>query len=413
MMRHVLGEDLNVGCCLSWGPCWYHQKRYFEGRVNPLSTSNYLLRYDVEVSGFPSSHCGHICLLRLREQDYRWPDGKVAKVIEDWPSWDLPIFRWAKAQGGVVGFAHSGWGLDVGPTKELPNYIVPPMSGIGANEYLVDVAHGMCDFISTVDTPSVWELNVWYHTLNCGYRCRISGETDFPCIYGERVGLGRSYVHLDGKLDFDTWAEGIKNGRSYVSDGKSHLMDFTVQGTGVGVGKSEVLLAEPGTVAVKARVAALLEPKSTPETERIRRTPLDQKPYWDIERARIGTGRKVPVEVVVNGVAVDRKEIDADGTEKEVEFAVPIKKSSWVALRIFPSSHTNPVFVVVGEKPIRASKRSAEWCLKAIDKCWEQKEPGMRKNALPERREQQLKEARLAYDQAREAYRKVIEECEE
>ncbi|HEY7155933.1 MAG TPA: hypothetical protein VH575_18360, partial [Gemmataceae bacterium] len=22
MMRHVLGEDLNVGCCLSWGPCW-------------------------------------------------------------------------------------------------------------------------------------------------------------------------------------------------------------------------------------------------------------------------------------------------------------------------------------------------------------------------------------------------------
>ncbi len=25
MMRHILGEDLNVGCVLSWGPCWYHQ----------------------------------------------------------------------------------------------------------------------------------------------------------------------------------------------------------------------------------------------------------------------------------------------------------------------------------------------------------------------------------------------------
>jgi hypothetical protein len=22
MMRHILGEDLDVGCCLSWGPCW-------------------------------------------------------------------------------------------------------------------------------------------------------------------------------------------------------------------------------------------------------------------------------------------------------------------------------------------------------------------------------------------------------
>src|SRR5205823_3643639 len=136
MMRHVLGEDLNVGCCLSWGPCWYHQKRYFEGQVNALSTPENLLRYDVEVSGFPSSHCGHICLLRLQKQYY-----PGTKLIEDWPSWDLPIFRWAKAQNAVVGFAHSGWGLDVGPGRDLPTYVVPPMDGIGANEYLVDVAH--------------------------------------------------------------------------------------------------------------------------------------------------------------------------------------------------------------------------------------------------------------------------------
>src|SRR5262249_37332532 len=50
MMRHILGEDLNVGCCLSWGPCWYHQKRYFEkGMDNKLSTPNHILHYDVEV----------------------------------------------------------------------------------------------------------------------------------------------------------------------------------------------------------------------------------------------------------------------------------------------------------------------------------------------------------------------------
>jgi hypothetical protein len=399
MIRHVLGEDLNVGCCLSWGPCWYHQKRYFEGKVNPLSTPDYLLRYDVEVSGFPSSHCGHICLLRLHEQDY-----PGTKLIEDWPSWDLPIFQWAKGQGAVVGFAHSGWGLDVGPIKELPNYIVPPMNGIGANEYLVDVAHGMCDFISTVDTPPVYELNIWYHTLNCGYRCRISGETDFPCIYGERVGLGRSYVHLDGKLNFDNWAEGIKDGRSYVSDGKSHLMHFAVDGLGVGLKGSELKLNEPATVKVTARVAALLEPKPTDATERIRKTPLNQKPYWDIERARIGQSRKVPVEVVVNGQAVDKKEIEADGSAQEVAFDVPIKESSWVCLRIFPSSHTNPVFVLVGDKPIRASKRSVEWCLKGIDKCWKEKVRLIRENERPA--------AEAAYNQAREEYKKILAECE-
>jgi hypothetical protein len=409
MMRHVLGEDLNVGCCLSWGPCWYHQKRYFEGKINPLSTSGNLLRYDVEVSGFPSSHCGHICLLRLREQDY-----PGTKLIDDWPSWDLPIFKWAKAQGGVVGFAHSGWGLDVGPIKELPNYIVPPMTGIGANEYIVDVTHGACDFISTVDTPSVWELNIWYHTLNCGYRTRISGETDFPCIYGERVGLGRSYVHLDGKLDFDAWTEGIKRGRCYVGDGKSHLMDFTVNGLGVGEKNSEIKLAPSplpspplggegrvrgAEVEIKAKVAALLEPKPTSETEKIRKTPLDKKPYWDIERARIGDTRTVPVEVVVNGQAVARKEITADGSEQDITFRVPMQTSSWVALRIFPSSHTNPVFVMIGDKPIRASKRSVEWCLKAVDKCWQQKKPNIRK--------EEQAAAEKAYEHAREEYKKI------
>jgi hypothetical protein len=398
MMRHILGEDLDVGCCLSWGPCWYHQKRYFEGKVNALSTPAHLLRYDVEVSGFPSSHCGHICLLRLRQQDY-----PGTKLIEDWPSWDLPIFRWAKAQGAVVGFAHSGWGLDVGATSELPNTIIPPMDGIGANEYLVDVTHDLCDFISTVDTPAVWELNVWYHTLNCGYRCRISGETDFPCIYGERVGLGRSYVHLDGKLSFDDWTEGIRKGRCYVSDGKSHLMDFKVEDTPVGLRQSEVRLDRPGTVKVTATVAALLEPKPTPATERIRRTPLNQKPYWDIERARVGDTRTVPVEVVVNGVAVDRKEVVADGTEHPVTFEVPIEQSSWVCLRIFPSSHTNPVWVLVDGKPVRASKRSAEWCLKALDRCWQQKEPRIR--------ESERAEAKQAYDESRAAYRKIREEC--
>ena len=32
MWRQALGEDLNVACVFSWGPCWYHQKSYFKGK---------------------------------------------------------------------------------------------------------------------------------------------------------------------------------------------------------------------------------------------------------------------------------------------------------------------------------------------------------------------------------------------
>ena len=241
-MRHVLGEALSVGAVLNWGPSYYHQRQYFESKDNKLSTGSTLLRYDLEVSGFPSSHCGHLVLLRLREQDY--PD---TRQIEDWPTWDLPILKWAKAQGAVVGFAHSGNGLQV-QTRELPNYEMPPFNGIGANEYIMDVTHDVVDFISAADTPFVFELNIWYHTLNCGFRTRVSGETDFPCITDARVGGGRSYVHLPQTLTYDAWCEGVRVGRSYVSDGFSHLMNFTANGLEAGTNGGELRLERPGTV---------------------------------------------------------------------------------------------------------------------------------------------------------------------
>jgi hypothetical protein len=393
MIRHIVGEGLNVGDVLTWGPCYYFQKQFFEAKVNPLSTPSNLMRYDVEVSGFPSSFNGHLTLLGLKDQDY-----PGAETIEQWPSWDLPILKWAKAQGAVAGFAHSGWGLEV-KTDQLPNYEMPQFDGIGANEYIVDVTQDAVDFISAVDTPAVWELNIWYHTLNSGFRTRIGGETDFPCIYAERVGMGRSYVQLDGRLDYDAWVKGIREGRAYVSDGRSHLMDFRVDGLAVGTQGSELKLDAPHKVRVTARVAALLA--AVPD-EAVRGKRQDQTPYWDIERARIGDTREVPLEVIVNGRAVARKNILADGSLREVSFDVFIERSSWVALRILPSSHTNPVFVIVGGKPIRASRRSAEWCLAAVDQCWSRKGP---KISVRERAE-----AERAYEAARRTYRRIISE---
>jgi hypothetical protein len=346
-----------------------------------------------------------------------------------WPTLCLNTLRWAKKQGAVCGPAHSGWGLQplaeddpartgpykgpggaVSATRELPNFVVPPFNGIGANEYIVDVTHEVegpdgklvpaVDFLSMVDTPSVWELNIWYHTLNAGFRTRNSGETDFPCIYGERVGLGRSYVKLDGKLDYDQWCEGIRNGRNYVSDGKSHLMEFKADNVALGENGSELRLAKPSTIKLAAKVAALLGGQPKPE---LQSQSAETKPFWDIERARVGTGREVPVEVIVNGVAVAQKNIAADGALRDVSFDVPIERSSWVALRILPSSHTNPIFVIVGEKPIRASRRSVEWCLRGVDQCWSQKEKLI---APPE-----IEDARAAYEHARETYRQRLWEC--
>lgn len=135
MIRHCIGEDLKVGCNLTWGPCFDFQKQFFTGEIDKVSKYPYLLRYDVEISGFGSHQSGHLVLLRLKQEIY--PGGDSYK---HWPTLCLNSLRWAKKQGAICGPAHSGAGLAVG-TSDLPNYVIPPYDGIGACEYIVDVTH--------------------------------------------------------------------------------------------------------------------------------------------------------------------------------------------------------------------------------------------------------------------------------
>ena len=83
---------------------------------------------------------------------------------------------------------------------------------------------------------------------------------------------------------------------------------------------------------------------------------------------------------------------------------MPIERSSWVALRILPSSHTNPVFVLVGGKPIRASRESVEWCLAGVDRCWSQKVAKIAEKERPA--------AERAYEHARQVYRQRLAESD-
>ena len=79
-----------------------------------------------------------------------------------------------------------------------------------------------------------------------------------------------------------------------------------------------------------------------------------------------------------------------------------IERSSWVALRILPSSHTNPVFVVVGRQARPRVRGSAEWCLKSVDRLWSQK--------MPQIAAREREAAAAAYEHARDVYRRRLAE---
>ena len=72
-------------------------------------------------------------------------------------------------------------------------------------------------------------------------------------------------------------------------------------------------------------------------------------------------------------------------------------------LRHFPQLHTNPVNVIVEEKPIRASADSARWCLDVIDQLWK-----FRSNRISEK---ERPAARAAYDRAEAKFSKIAEEA--
>jgi hypothetical protein len=420
MIRQVRGEALNVGSVLIWTGGYYYEKQFLTGHVyRPSNTLPFpeaqrtnnasflpratphdaesLIRYDVEQAAFPSNRLGHPIFLCLKHHDF-----PGAESVYDWPSWNLPIFQWAQAQGAVSGYAHVGRTTDPGFT-DLPDYAVPAMDDIGGNECLVDITHGVVDFIAGCKNQAAVELNFWYHLLNCGFRIPLIGETDFVG-WNARVGAGRTYAQLDekaaGDARYEAWAQAIRAGKVYLGDGRSHLIDFRANGQSVSNAPLE--LSKPARVELTARVAARLEREPFDVDERLRRENVWQ--YWHIERARIGATRTVPLEVIVNGRAVARREILADGQLREMSFTVEVETSSWIALRILPSSHTGPVFVQVDGRPVRVSRRSAQWCLECVHVLWEKHAHRIR--------EAERARAAAAWEHARAAYRQIISECE-
>src|SRR5438093_3372386 len=110
MFLQVEGEGLNVGCVLTWGPCFDYQRRFFKPDVSEVSRPLTVMKYDLEISGFGSQALGHVCLLNLKEQTY---PGSEGTKIKGWPTWTTPVLKWAKAQGAVTGYAHSASGLEI------------------------------------------------------------------------------------------------------------------------------------------------------------------------------------------------------------------------------------------------------------------------------------------------------------
>lgn len=459
MFHQVKGEGLNVGCVLTWGPCFDHQRTFFSPAADSISEPKTILKYDLEISGFGSQALGHVCLLNLTDQEYPGSDGTKTR---GWPTWTVPVMKWARDQGGVTGYPHSALYVDpdqaarrilqqldqdgdgvltvaeyrgqllpqpaeiidgdsdsrltteelrqstLHAANQLPNLALPAMDGGGAMEIVVSVPEGVCDFISAMDTPRIPEWNTWYHLMNCGFPLKLSGETDFPCMSSRRVGQGRVYVRLGdvSHLDFAAWCRGIADGRSYVSDGYAHALEFQVNGTHPG--PEVVSLSRPGTVLVEASVAFAPEhPQAVaygtlqpPGGNRVVGDTVNLHAPRDT--GYVSGGERL-VEIVAGGNVVAHQTVPADGRIHKLQFEVPVSASTWLALRQFPQLHSNPVSVIVADQPIRASRASALWCAEAVRILWKNRSRFIHESERPA--------AQTAYERSLQRYLQIAAEA--
>lgn len=187
---------------------------------------------------------------------------------------------WRESQrlGGVSGFAHLGQG--------------PAQDGLA-----ISAPSGGVHFIEVLQ----WDFPrylVWYELLNLGFRIAPSAGTDFPCI-PSLPGRERVYVQVDGALSRVAYVDGLRRGRTFVTNGP--VLSLRVDGAGIG---DELLLEAPRSVRAVGSV------------------------HFDPERDDVRS-----LELVLGGVVVaSAQRPDAPG-HLTLTADVPIEHSSWLALR--------------------------------------------------------------------------------
>jgi hypothetical protein len=367
MLLQCAGEDLGVSNFMvanSDGDGIF-DREYFRGRPDPLSDGRTVLYWNEE---FRSTVWGHMTLLKLTHLVEPIDTGFLHTTYP----YDVPT------NADVADFTHDENGL-VNYTHPAQNVSDPYLGAYTAKALPMDVALGKVDSMDVMGSNHQANLPLWYHLLNCGFRIPASAGTDcfLNRIPSRLPGSDRAYVRVDGTFTYDGWIEGLRAGRTFVTNGP--MLDLSADSLGPGA----TIRAQPG-MSLRVRARAISQ--------------------YPLDRAEIVQDGKVMAEARSSG---DRLSI-------ELEQLVNIERTGWLALRASgpphrdhpgPSvfGHTSAIYVEVPGRPIDA-RDDAGYFVAWIDRLATQVR---QRDRVPPRTRQhvesQLAAARSVYDKMLQA----------
>lgn len=140
------------------------------------------------------------------------------------------LFEAVHKQGGLTGYAHVRSAFNIGAHVGLA----------------MDVPFGLVDFVELM--PVIDDVKIWFDFLNLGYKLSPAAGTDYP--YGYLPGTVRNYVKVRKPYSVQGWFDGLKAGRTFVTNGP--MLEFNINGQSMGsdiwVTKGEILSIEGSAV---------------------------------------------------------------------------------------------------------------------------------------------------------------------
>ena len=314
--------------------------QYFTGE--PEEGEDYVLYFNEE---YRPPFYGHISLINLTEHLISpFTTGYEGTAIESLYPSNTQIFKLAREQGALGAYVHPFWG-DADPLE----------TNLGvAKAFPVDLALGMLDYHELVSGAGWAAYDVWHHALNNGFRLpAVGGEDAISNLHRTAIiGQMRAYAHMPDGLSWDAWLDAIRSGEMFVTNGP--LLTLSANGEGIG---SEIHLPEGGgTVTLAGSVTAFAP--------------------FEVPQLLIG-GRTLDLQAEYE--AMEALYEDSVYIHLSFERQVPIERSEWITLQafsdeawhpiddIFLQATTNPIWVIVGDEPVRSSE-SAGYFMRWIDK---------------------------------------------
>lgn len=309
------------------------------GKPDAASTDRHLLVFGEEMRSMIYGHMQFFGIKKLVEPQYTGFDDTPNYL--DFPA-NYVMAAEAVRQGGVVTYGHP---MFAGQPFPFEDDLKKPNAA--ARELPIEVVLGVVHAIDLMSYNSDEDLSaeLWYRLLNCGLKLAACVGTDALLDRStEPLGGDRVYVKTDGPLTMQSWLEGLKNGRTFVTNGPIPTLEINGKGPG-----ETVELKAHGTVRAAVTVESYV--------------PFDK------------------IDVLVNGKVAAH---DLSGADKapglrirRLDFDLPIERSSWIALRVRgpdhadvfdgPAwAHTSPVYVTVGGQRI-TSRQDAEYFVDWIE----------------------------------------------